>query len=385
MSKHVFTVSDGISMKSANLNGFTSISPVRRFWRHPLWAPFNQIEGWNRLLNRANPLWSLSEAMAQVIRVVDEAPGVKSLWLKPNRHFHGFRSGQHLLLTLEVNGARHSRCFSLSHAPRADGLIRLTIKRKDAGPVSNAAHSLKIGQVLAISQAQGNFAPRNPNGPLFFLSAGSGITPMLPLLQTLLPEKTSCSVVLLYVAQSDKDFIFADELEALAMQWPQFKYYFHATQIDGRFNAQHIEKNIPDWNMRETLLCGPDGFMSMVEAHYANAGRSAFLQNESFGRRAAAIDPNARDYSVNTANSLFKAKAGQPLLDAAETAGLQPKFGCRRGICRTCQCKKLSGTVKNLLTGQISGPGEELIQLCISSPQSALEIALNYKEDNHDK
>ena len=49
---------------------------------------------------------------------------------------------------------------------------------------------------------------------------------------------------------------------------------------------------------------------------------------------------------------------------------------CRRGICRTCQCRKQNGTVLNLLTGQTSGPGEELIQLCISTPQSALELAL---------
>ena len=72
----------------------------------------------------------------------------------------------------------------------------------------------------------------------------------------------------------------------------------------------------------------------------------------------------------------FSAKAGQSLLDAAEAAGLQPRFGCRRGICRTCQCRKRSGTVRNQLTGQLSGPGEELIQLCISTPQSALELVL---------
>jgi stearoyl-CoA 9-desaturase NADPH oxidoreductase len=348
----MFTVINGMVMNSSVSKASKSISSVRRLWRHPLWAPFNQLDGWNRLLGRANPLWSLSEAKARVVRVVDEAPNVKSLWLKPNRHFQRFRVGQHVLLSLEVNGARHARCFSLSHAPRADGLIRLTIKRKDNGPVSNAAHALCAGQIVRLSQAQGHFAPQ------------------------LFAEKKSCDVVLLHTARAEQDFMFADELETLAAQWPQFRYYFHATTSQGRLNDKTIASLLPDWQTRETLLCGPDAFMQTVESMFADAGRSALLQSESFGRRAAAIDPNASEYAVIGGNHAFTAKAGQTLLAAAEAASLQPKFGCRRGICRSCQCKKLSGTVTNLLTGQVSGPGEELIQLCISSPQSALELVL---------
>lgn len=372
----MFTVINGMVMNSSVSKASKSISSVRRLWRHPLWAPFNQLDGWNRLLGRANPLWSLSEAKARVVRVVDEAPNVKSLWLKPNRHFQRFRVGQHVLLSLEVNGARHARCFSLSHAPRADGLIRLTIKRKDNGPVSNAAHALCAGQIVRLSQAQGHFAPRGLSKKLLFLSAGSGITPMLPQLQQLFAEKKSCDVVLLHTARAEQDFMFADELETLAAQWPQFRYYFHATTSQGRLNDKTIASLLPDWQTRETLLCGPDAFMQTVESMFADAGRSALLQSESFGRRAAAIDPNASEYAVIGGNHAFTAKAGQTLLAAAEAASLQPKFGCRRGICRSCQCKKLSGTVTNLLTGQVSGPGEELIQLCISSPQSALELVL---------
>jgi ferredoxin len=90
------------------------------------------------------------------------------------------------------------------------------------------------------------------------------------------------------------------------------------------------------------------------------------------------VDPEAAEHRITHDNAaqVFTVKAGQSLLEGAEAAGLQPRFGCRRGICRTCQCKKISGTVTNLLTGQVSGPGEELIQLCISTPQSALELAL---------
>jgi len=350
----------------------------RRLLRHPLWAPLNQPEHWNRLASALNPAWSFTESRARVVRVVDEARDVKSLWLKTNGRFGVFHPGQHVLLELEVNGARHARCFSLSHAPRADGLLRVTIKRKDDGPVSNAAHKLEAGQVLRLSQAQGAFAPRSSDGKLLMLSAGSGITQMMSLLHGFASAGSSRDVVLLHTIRTDADMIFGNELRQLLSRWPQLRLHLHTTQTEGHLDGQTLTTYVPDWAERETLLCGPDGFMRTIEAVYAAAGCSEQVQSESFGRRAAAIDPYAIEHTVScgASDQSFTAKAGQSLLDAAEAAGLQPRFGCRRGICRTCQCRKQSGTVLNLLTGQTSGPGEELIQLCISTPQSAIELAL---------
>ena len=350
---------------------------LRRFLRHPLWAPLNQRAHWDRLASAINPVWSFTEARARVVRVVDEAPGVKSLWLKGNGRFRGFHPGQHVLLELEINGARHARCFSLSHAPRADRLLRLTIKRKDDGPVSNAAHQLQVGQVVRLSQAQGDFTPRSASSKLLMISAGSGITPMMSLLHGLAAAGSNRDVVLLHSRRTEADMIFGVELRQLLSRWPQLRLHPHDTQSHGHLDERGLTTSVPDWTERETLLCGPDGFMRTIEGAYAAAGRSEQLQSESFGRRAAAIDPSAAQHAVSYGGSdqSFMANAGQTLLDAAEAAGLQPRFGCRRGICRTCQCRKQSGTVLNLLTGQTSGPGEELIQLCISTPQSAIELA----------
>ena len=351
---------------------------IRGLLRSPLWAPLNQPTHWNSLASALNPVWSFTEPRARLVRVVDEAPGVKSLWLKPNGRFGSFIPGQHVLLELEIDGARQGRCFSLSQAPRADGLLRLTIKRKDGGPVSNAAHALDVGQVIRLSQAQGDFAPRRSDGKLLMISAGSGITPMLSHLHALAVAGSTRDVVLVHSSRNDADLIFGDELRELASRWPQLSLHLHSTQALGRLGGPALASLVPDWTTREALLCGPDGFMQTISALYAATGLSDQLQSESFGRRAAAIDPDALDHAVALAASekTFSAKAGQTLLDAAEAAGLQPRFGCRRGICRTCQCRKRSGTVLNLLTGQTSGPGEELIQLCISTPQSAIELAL---------
>jgi stearoyl-CoA 9-desaturase NADPH oxidoreductase len=353
-------------------------SMLRRWLRHPLLAPLNQSQEWERLLAPMLPAWSWSEPRAQVVRVVDEAPGVRSLWLRPNRRFAGFVPGQHLMLELEIDGSRHARCFSLSAAPRADGLLRLTIRQQADGRVSGAAHSLRSGQMVRISQAQGGFAPKTDSQPLLLISAGSGVTPMMSLLQGMVNENSSRDVVLLHSGRGPDDTVFAAELAALAEHWPSLRLQLHDSLQHGRLNSSAIVAAVPDWKHREALLCGPFGFMQTVKDHYADADLSDQLQCESFGRVAAPVDPLAASHSVAAENTerLFTAKAGQSLLEAAEMAGLSPRYGCRRGICRSCQCRKTSGSVRNLLTGQLSGPGDELIQLCISTPQSAVQLAL---------
>jgi stearoyl-CoA 9-desaturase NADPH oxidoreductase len=351
---------------------------LRQWLRHPAWAPLNDTAAWQRLTSAINPLWTLGEVRARVIRNVIETPDVHSLWLKPNRHFRGFQPGQHLMLELEIAGIRHSRCYSLSAAPRADGLLRLTIKARDQGLVSVAAQQLQSGEIVGISQASGHFAPRADSAQLLMISAGSGITPMLSILDGLATTAANTDVHLIHGARDPGDWIGAEELKQRALQLPGLKIHFHGSAEYGRFRAQELPTVVPDWADRNALLCGPDDFMRSIEALYAEAGLSARLQSESFGRRSAALDPDASSHTIHHGKpeQMFTANSGQSLLEAAEAAGLQPRFGCRRGICMSCQCRKHSGTVKNLLTGQLSSPGEELIQLCISTPQSAVELAL---------
>lgn len=346
-----------------------------RFLQHPLWAPLNDAQAWRRLLGTLNPLWAHADVAARVVRMTDEAPGVRSLWLAPTAAFKGHRAGQHIVLGLDVNGVKLSRCFSISSQPRADRLIRLTIKAKPNGPVSGAAHQLRAGAVVELSQAFGDFAPPSGAQPLLLIGVGSGITPLLPIAMA---QAANHDVVLLRSVREDCDQLFTEELQTLSAQHPGLRVISHIRQRDGRLSGDGLAALVPDWQSRQTMLCGPDGLMSELESFYAAHGASAALQTESFGQRAVKPDPDAASHQINAQHSStqFAARNGQTLLDAAEQAGLQPKFGCRRGICRTCQCRKLSGTVLNTLTGLPSGAGSELIQLCISTPQSAVELAL---------
>ncbi len=348
-------------------------SMARRILGHPLLAPLNDASAWNRVLSPVHSAFSLTEPQAQVVRVDDEVDGIRSLWLRPNRRFKGFMPGQHLLLTLEVGGSLQSRCFSLSRQPRADRLLRLTIRAKVDG-VSAATHRLRVGATVRISQALGDFTTP-ASGPLLLISAGSGVTPMLSILHDLAAtaERDVCVV---HCATSQEQMLAADELRKLAQHWPSLELHLHASNDGGRLDGAQLALYVPDWEQREAMLCGPSGFMQMIQAHYHAAGRASQLRYESFGELAQTIDSGAESHAIRYGNpaQAFTANAGQSLLNAAENAGLTPRFGCRRGICRTCQCRKRSGLVRNLLTKQVSSPGSELIQLCISTPLSAVEL-----------
>lgn len=348
------------------------------FWRNPLFNPLNDRHAWNSLGQLINRRWSLTECRASVLSVAQECPDVISLHLRPNRLFKGFTPGQHLALTLPVNGVLKSRTFSLSKAPSADGSLRLTIKIKADGQVSKAAKSLKKGDVVIISQASGDFTHRLPKRNILLLSAGSGITPMMAMLQDWAGMAEPPQATLVHVCQAPDAFIFNAELQTLVQQYPGLSVIPVYTAESGRLDATRLQQLVPDFALLDTLLCGPPSFMAWVADFYAEQGLSAHLKQEHFQPRITPIRPDAETYTAFTAegNAAFTARQGQTLLEAAEAGGLKPTHGCRRGICMTCQCKKLAGVVHNQLTNTFSGSGEEWIQLCISTPVSDLHLEL---------
>ena len=351
---------------------------LNAFWHNPLWRPLNDASAWNRIGQLFNRRWSLTECRASVLSVVHECADVVSLQLRPNRLFKGFAAGQHLALTLPVDGVLTSRIFSISKAPTADRTLRLTIKANADGQVSKAARSLKAGDVVVISQAAGDFRHARPERPVLLLSAGSGITPMLALLQdwARLPEPPQ--VTLLHSCRTPAEFIFKTELQTLVLRYPGLNVIPVYSAENGRLDASRLQQLVPDFAERDTLLCGPHAFMDWITGFYAGHGLSDRLKLEHFQPRVTPIRADAETYAAfdGAGQARFTARRGQSLLEAAEADGLKPQHGCRRGICMTCQCKKLAGIVHNQLTDTRSGSGEEWIRLCVSSPLSDLHLEL---------
>jgi stearoyl-CoA 9-desaturase NADPH oxidoreductase len=353
-------------------------TPLPLFWRSTWLKPLNDVQGWNTLLQGINGTWSIDEVRARVVRVVHECADVVSLYLKPNRLFKGFKPGQYLALTLPCNGVLQGRSFSLSSAPRADGVIRLTIKSKVDGLVSKAAAALKIGAVVQLSQAAGHFGQAEPQGKQLLIAAGSGITPMMAILQDWAKREPRPDVTLIYSCRNAAHWLFREELQTLVHQWPELRVVPHFSAEQGRFAASALPERVTDIEQRQTLLCGPEAFMADITAFYHTRGLQDQLQQEHFQTRKAELNPDAARFQVFSAagQNAFSAANGQSLLEAAEQEGLKPMHGCRRGICMTCQCRKLSGVVHNRLTDTRSTAGEGWIQLCVSTPLSDLHLEL---------
>jgi ferredoxin-NADP reductase len=280
----------------------------------------------------------------------------------------------------EIDGRRVERIYSLSSRPGARRLA-ITVRRHDDGLMSNHLHEqVRVGTVLTISQASGEFVlPTSLPAKILLLGAGSGITPLRAMLLELQARHYAGDVLLLQVCRSPGDFIFARQLQSLRERFPALTLVTHFSQTAGRFSAASLQAAVPDLAQRETWMCGPPALMDTVQQLWRSAAITTPLHSERFSAlplRPASAPGAPVLVSFAASGNSFATAGDQPLLVQAERAGLAPKHGCRIGICRSCQCTKRSGTVENLQTGEISSAPNELIRLCISAARSDIALDL---------
>ena len=351
------------------------------FFRSPALHPLNDAAAWDSMLSALNPMWSTRGIPARVVEIVDETADTKTFVLKPKRNWPGYRAGQHVVVEVEINGRRVHRSFSLSSSPASGALLRITVKRHPQALVGGFMHSaLCVGDVVNLSAAAGEFAaPAASNEPLLMLSAGSGITPLMSILRELHATGQQSPIVFLHSCRTHADFIFARELETLAAEWPTLDLRVHLSAEHGRLDGKVLQALIPNFERYQALVCGPSGFTACIEYLYRAAGVPERVRSESFSGRVLprSLEADAlHAVRCTITEQTFTARGDRGLLVEAERAGMQPKHGCRIGICKTCQCLKRSGSVENLRTGVISSEPDELIQLCVSVARSPIELAL---------
>ena len=334
------------------------------------------IEDSLRLLH---PLLSLSEVRARVLEVRQETGDCKTFILQTNALWQGGTlAGQFVQVQLEINGRRVQRVYSLSCAPDARHLA-ITVKRQPGGRVSNYLHEHIVpGSVLTLSQANGEFVlPAGLPDKILLLSAGSGITPVMAMLRDLQARGYAGSLQFVHVCRDAASLIFAGELQAIAAQFPALRLHLHFTREHGAFSMTTLQHRVPDLASRATWLCGPQGLMDSVHALWLAEGWSSPLHSERFSalaRQPAMHAGTAVAVRCSQSDKQLVSHGATPLLLELEQAGLQPKHGCRIGICRSCQCIKHSGTVENLQTGEICAEPGQLIRLCISAARSPLSL-----------
>ena len=329
------------------------------------------------VLAHVNPLWSVVATKARLLEVRRESPDTSTFVLQPNSRWQGFRPGQFVPLRVRIDGVVHERCYTLTGPPSATTL-ELTIRRRPGGIVSSFLHDrLRVGAVVELGPAQGDFVlPEVLPGKLLLIAGGIGITPLYGLVHDVLARESNTDVALLYYAHGDRDFVFCTALDALAVVSPALRIdYVTGGRSHAPCDATTLARIVPDWSERLAYACGPEPLLEAVGATFAAADRSAWLRVERFGRKAPTVAGTA--HTVTYARSGVVAVAGgSTLLEAAECAGLRPAYGCRMGICRTCRCRKVEGPVRDLSTGAVDdAPGRD-IRLCVTEPVGPVTLDL---------
>ncbi|MEC9408307.1 MAG: ferredoxin reductase [Pseudomonadota bacterium] len=326
---------------------------------------------------------------ARVVAVDRPTADTARLTLRPAVRWTDFQPGQFVQLAVEVDGVRRVRCFSPAQSSHLDdGLVELAIKVNGEGRVSRHLYDHAVpGMRLALSAPQGEFhLPAVRPGRILLISGGSGITPVLSMLRTLVDEGHTGRVTFLHYLRRPQDQIAADELAAIDHAHANIDVitvftdpaFADAGAAAGHCTTEQLASLVPDFDRAETWLCGPEGLMQAVESVYALRECSQRLHTERFSLATPVTpDPGPSTGELRFARSeRVIDNSGATLLEQAEAAGLRPQHGCRMGICSTCTCRKQSGAVRNLQTGAISTESDEDIRICISQPVGSVTLDL---------
>lgn len=309
------------------------------------------------------PTWSARGLRGRIVARHGHTADAATIVMRPGPGWPGHRAGQHVALGVEIDGVRHTRSFSLTSPPGARR-IAVTVKAHPGGLVSeHLVRRAQVGDVVHLGHPDGDFVlPAAPVGPALFVTAGSGITPVIAMLRDA-PGRLGEAVVV-HCERDAAAAIFPAELRSLTS-----RLHERFTARDGRLTPEALAALVPDWAERETWACGPAGLLDALADAYAAAGATPRLHVERFhAALAVGIDADAPGGTITFSRSgrTVEVDGATPLLVAGERAGLPLRSGCRMGTCRTCACTLRAGQVRDLLTGEVHGTPGDMIRACVS-------------------
>jgi ferredoxin-NADP reductase len=337
-------------------------------------------------LDLFNPLRPGADLRGRIEGVVPETEDAVTLVIRPGADWAGHVPGQYVRIGVDVDGVRLWRAYSLTHGPRADGRISVTVKAVPDGKVSNfLVHEVQVGTLVHLEQAAGEFVLPPEGGKFLFVTAGSGITPVIGMLRNLfpvaesgvvrLPRSEPFDIVVVHVAPSEPQSIFLRNLRSLDEAG--------LVRLVARYDDQHgvlsiddLDTLVPDLVERTTLACGPAGLLEALETHHAERGIP--LLTEQF-RVSTVVPGEGGTVSFTRAGTTVEADGATPILTAGEEAGVLMPSGCRMGICFGCVVPLREGAVRDLRNGEITTAveGDNVkVQTCISAAAGRCEIDL---------
>jgi ferredoxin-NADP reductase len=333
-------------------------------------------------LELVNPLWSTRELRGRIESIDRETEDAATVLIKPGYRWGGHEPGQYLRIGLDIQGVRHWRAYSLTSDPRRpDGLISITVKNVNEGKVSPyLVKRGRPGTIVSLGGVEGEFLlPDKLPEKLLFISAGSGITPIMSMLRHLDQSGELGDAALLHSARHADEVIFGDELRELAKRRERFALHEQHTGEHGRMGPDDLERLCPDWRERETFISGPNEMLDDFSGLYGREELQERLHMERFQPKLGLGDgEEGQGGTITFLKSGCEAESdgSQPILVAGEEAGLDLPYGCREGICHTCVGELRTGRVRDLRNGKVYGEEGEVIRTCISAPEGPVEIEL---------
>ncbi|MDR6408993.1 hybrid-cluster NAD(P)-dependent oxidoreductase [Paraburkholderia terricola] len=367
-------------------------------------------------------------------QVRQETHDVKSFFFRaPSERAFVFEPGQFITLELEIDGEAVNRCYTISSPPTRPHTISITVKRVPGGKVSNWLHdNLHAGSQVRVLGPSGEFTcARHPARKFLFLSAGSGITPLMSMSRAHHELGQDSDIVFVHSARTPDDIIFARELDLIASNQAHFRTAFVCERLGARTNWPGVTGFLtlpllkliaPDFLEREIFTCGPAPYMQAVRnlldeggfdrshyheesfsfetvsevaaelttAHVADALQTAsatvaataesFVETraEAPGFAPAPVESTETKFKVSFARSHreIECGSGQHVLDAAKKAGVRLPASCTQGMCGTCKVKLVSGEVAMKHAGGIRQReiDQGMVLLCCSKPLSDLVV-----------
>ena len=327
-----------------------------------------------------------------------------------------YTQGQYLTLKFEIKGKEERRAYSMCSSP-VDKDLAVTVKRLKSGIVSNYIHDqLKAGDTVSVMPPEGRFytpLQEEQQKTYYLFGAGSGITPLMSILKTVLEKEPMSKVCLLYGNRNENSIIFKEELETLEKRYrgqlvvehilsqPKreksggvFGFLSKGTVLwqgkTGRISSQAVKEFIADHpagtKLTEYFICGPGAMITTAEVALKELGIDKHhIHTERFtsdidekdkvkGKAGAKI-------IVHLSGSTIEAEVppGKTILDVLLDLRYDPPYSCHSGACSTCMAKVIRGSVKMDACYALDDDevAEGFILTCQSHPTSD-EVELTY-------
>jgi ferredoxin-NADP reductase len=332
-------------------------------------------------LEMINPLWTTKELRGKVERVEQQGSEAASVLIRPGYEWPGHKPGQYVRLGVVIDGVYHWRAYSLTSDPcPEDGLISVTPKKVDNGVVSPyLVQKIQPGDLVRLGEIEGVFTLPEPlPSKLLFISAGSGITPIMSMLRSLDHRGEVDDVVVIHSARTREQVMFLPVLEDLDRRYDRMRLDIRLTSDRGRLEPTYLDKDCPDWREREAFCSGPEEMLDKLVEHWENEADPDRLHFERFQPKigGGAGEGEGGEVCFLDSEKIVECDGSISILEAGEKAGLNLAYGCRIGICHTCVGTLKSGRLRDLRSGHVSEPTEQDVRICINTAEGDVELEL---------